>query len=403
MSGINWQFIAETYSQQEEDELNDIRSTIIEPQDTSPVFNKGSNLFEELISTDKPNEKLHALTGFSIAEFLELFSVVEECFATRSQGKKAFITPKDSFFLLLVHLKTNRSHNDLAATYNLEKHAVFRSINKALDRSSPVLQDRFVKCYSFQEQQSNGWISGTTDHTAILDVTFQPTTKPIAHWIDQKLFFSGKHWDYGVKTQTINAQNGICMSFVSGLPGARHDYDIFIQSLAAVKDKLLKGSGLSDYTVLADLAYIGGSQSPEIVLKTPKRSDQITCPEDFEWNNFITRHRVIVERFYGRLKLKFKIMRDTYSYSKDNYSKVAGLCIALTNYHVLKYPLRIEEGEFYTKLTHKQTGSSYSNFLLKKKKKTSKRRRLDPVETQRNGCLITIQDVPEEADLDDFE
>ena len=60
--------------------------------------------------------------------------------------------------------------------------------------------------------------------------------------------------------------------------------------------------------------------------------------------------RVIIENFYGRLKLSWSILRNKFRDSHADYDKIFEICCALTNY-LLKYsPLRAEDGEYYNAL-----------------------------------------------------
>ena len=60
--------------------------------------------------------------------------------------------------------------------------------------------------------------------------------------------------------------------------------------------------------------------------------------------------RVVIENYYGRLKLYWTILRNKFRDSHSNYDKMFDICCGLTNF-LLKYsPLRAEDGEYYNAL-----------------------------------------------------
>ena len=60
--------------------------------------------------------------------------------------------------------------------------------------------------------------------------------------------------------------------------------------------------------------------------------------------------RVVIENYYGRLKLYWTILRNKFRDIYSNYDKMFDICCGLTNF-LLKYsPLRAEDGEYYNAL-----------------------------------------------------
>jgi hypothetical protein len=68
------------------------------------------------------------------------------------------------------------------------------------------------------------------------------------------------------------------------------------------------------------------------------------------------------------MKKLFKIMEGKYKWDEDTYSTVFKVCAALTNYHIMKYPLRNEDGIYY-----KVVLKSYADEQLDKKRKQQDR------------------------------
>ena len=275
---------------------------------------------------------------------------------------------------MLIHLKCNSSTSELAATYKYSKNAMFRAVNKALDVCQPIFEREFIKFYSYAEQKERGWIANEFPNClGIVDTTFQCTTKPYISFKDAKLMFSGKHWSYGLKTQGIHAMNGLCMKYDTSIPGARHDFDIFNETLPSFSEDFKKSEEIY-YNIMADLGYIGQTVVQGMKLITPKKNIHNITHSDREQNKEIAKKRIVCENFYGRMKTKFKIMRDRYTLSKGSYFRIVGICVALTNFHILLYPLKEEDGEFRRKECIHTTNANREAFIRNQNKKKRKRR-----------------------------
>jgi hypothetical protein len=64
------------------------------------------------------------------------------------------------------------------------------------------------------------------------------------------------------------------------------------------------------------------------------------------------------------MKKLFKIMEEKFRWDEEMYPIVFKICVALTNYHIIKYPLRNEDGIYYKIVLKK-----YAEESLEKKRK----------------------------------
>ena len=71
-------------------------------------------------------------------------------------------------------------------------------------------------------------------------------------------------------------------------------------------------------------------------------------------NHIVSSNRVKVENYYGRMKLKFAIMREKFRAQKIDYPKYFRFCSCLTNYHLSRHPLRANDENFYRNLVENQ-------------------------------------------------
>ena len=93
------------------------------------------------------------------------------------------------------------------------------------------------------------------------------------------------------------------------------------------------------WSVLVDSGYQGLQRSVNAILPEKKRPNRPFTRQQRRHNQDLASERVICERYYGRLKTKFRMMSSKYRNSREEYHNIFELCIALTNYHTLQYPL----------------------------------------------------------------
>ena len=67
-------------------------------------------------------------------------------------------------------------------------------------------------------------------------------------------------------------------------------------------------------------------------------------------NEKLGKIRVIVENFFGRLKMRYGIMRETYRGDHSLYPSLFVICCALVNFEIAfaNHPLR-DEGQYYVR------------------------------------------------------
>ena len=91
--------------------------------------------------------------------------------------------------------------------------------------------------------------------------------------------------------------------------------------------------------VLVDSGYQGLQRVVKAILPYKKQPNRPFTRQQQRFNQELASERVICERFYGRLKTKFRIMSSKYRNSREEYKMIFRLCTALTNYHVILHPL----------------------------------------------------------------
>lgn len=323
------------------------------------------------------------MTGFVISEFMELFAIVEKSLVHTSRGKKPTLSPLDSFFLTLVMLKHHEKWEKFAITYGIKRSVIQNSVTSTLKKIKNPLMDALVTPLFKDEQEKKNYRSPDFPEVAlVIDVTFQARSRPTMLFKDAMVYFSGKHSTYGYKTEIGHAPNGLAMLVSNTNPGSIHDFTIFKESVDIYKDFLkkrpsdrtisdngeLKDKYPDSWAAIMDKGYQGAS---EIVRAIHPQKGRNLCAEDELRNDKIASTRVICENFYGRMKKLFKIMDDKYRWEESMYSTVMGTCVALTNYHILKNPLRSDDGDYNMAVLAK-----YGKEELAKKRKRSDANRI---------------------------
>jgi hypothetical protein len=96
-----------------------------------------------------------------------------------------------------------------------------------------------------------------------------------------------------------------------------------------------------DDAILADSAGYRGLRKLGLNVITPYGGSlDSLAKHQLRHNQALASERVVSRRYYARLKTMFRIMSSKYRASRQDYCCVFTLCVALTNYHILLYPLQ---------------------------------------------------------------
>ena len=142
------------------------------------------------------------------------------------------------------------------------------------------------------------------------------------------MFFSGKHYIYALKKEVcVNVRSGTAALISNAYPGSVHSITILREHTAEVK-RVLGGRSL-----LADLGYRGIQRDvPTAVI----------CDQ----GQRLRAKRVLVECYFGRLKLLWSLFSTTWKLDLDSFDLFFDLACAFTNVDVLHRSLRESELEF---------------------------------------------------------
>ncbi|KAJ6241994.1 thap domain protein [Anaeramoeba flamelloides] len=280
-------------------------------------------------------EGRRTITGYTGRQLNNLWTLVEPSFRFEGKGKRRkILNPQSSFIMLLVWLRHYEIFKMLAPRFNLKYTWAHDLIVDTIYRIHDILVNSQVHFIHSNIQRLQGWrLDDFPNVIAIVDTTVQQISRPVYH---QEDWYDGKHKCHSIKTQTINAPNGLVMHYNAGLRGPIHDKRVWGITLEGDVQHFFhqEMQMMNDPPeVLADKAYLGVNQ---VTIIMPYRGQRRNLTEEeIEFNQKVSRHRVIIEQFYGRLKNKFRAIGNKWRHDKGEfYIKTMGVAISLINWEI---------------------------------------------------------------------
>jgi hypothetical protein len=157
-----------------------------------------------------------------------------------------------------------------------------------------------------------------------------------------------------LKSQVITNRDDLDVHIVAGVYGAKHDFQLFRDNLAAIEELVASYPGEPSH-ILAEKGYAGdvGSRMVVLVISHKARPGLPLVPRERRENAVLSRNRVIVENFFGRLHGKFAIMAHRWTFGERGYPAVFTFCYSLVNFDLRTQggsPLQSRDGTFFRKL-----------------------------------------------------
>jgi hypothetical protein len=129
--------------------------------------------------------------------------------------------------ILLCYLKHYETIDRIKDTFSVSNTHLHDIIDTVSESVTPVLYERYVtniKELTADESEEEDPIF--PDAKCVMDATFQPIWTPTGHFNESKVYFSGKHKMYGLKSQCIHDRKGRVVHCVPGIPGSVHDLTV---------------------------------------------------------------------------------------------------------------------------------------------------------------------------------
>ena len=310
---------------------------IAEPKKVKSNPKKGSRniQYEELLKDD---EFCMEIAGFLPTEFDELFNNVKIFLVGRSvvgTGRKSTIDEQDMLVILLCYLHRSMTNRSLSLEFGFKKAYLSTLIPNLLERLEffaenvmrGVLEQYLTNRKEF-ESFPNCLIA--TDCTLIN----HPPPGKLASFDEQKNYFSPKHGRYGYKFMAFVSADGFCVYASPLFKGSVHDVDILREDEQNVKKIWVEGT-----SVLGDTGFVGQVPIPMILPFKQPINGVLTRQQD-EFNLTVARERVLIENFFGRLKVKWPAIEKAVRVQVDRLASFVRIVVALTNLDLKARPLR---------------------------------------------------------------
>jgi hypothetical protein len=169
-----------------------------------------------------------------------------------------------------------------------------------------------------------------------IDCTFVRHPPPSGLSFQQmKRFYSVKHGAYGYKCLAVVISSGQCIFISDMYPAGVHDFTICTDQKVLPKIQEICGSSF----VLCDKGFSGIHVHLRAIIPTRGRPSESSLAET-EHNLKIAKSRVLVENFFGRLKVVWSVFLGNSNIHIQHLNERFQLAVYLTNYHIQLNPLR---------------------------------------------------------------
>ena len=274
---------------------------------------KGSDLFRELVE----RKTLEEHTNFSQFEILNLWHKVEpKIGAHRRRGPRPKVSYLDSMIILLIFYKSALDFDHIAAFINKKSNTIVNAIN----RIRPLVLEALTESWWSQRRRPVPVPESDYPHIGLLiDSTSLQVFRPKGRFEEAIAYYDGKNKMYALKKEVavMATEPHFALFSSDGFVGSKHDYSYFVENYAVYLDYLKKTTEekralLNDrhafWSVCQDKGYIGPAEDTREIRRIIPRKN-VRSIEDSSFNNYISGLRGNVERFFGRLKMLWKISK----------------------------------------------------------------------------------------------
>lgn len=178
------------------------------------------------------DDRLKVITGLNCEKFLEIYELVEDALPVKTgRGRRSKVSKHDRLLMTLCYLKHYETLDKMKETFQISKSHLHNILESTIEIISPLLYAHFVEEAEAAVPEED---DDFPDARYVMDVTFQPIWTPLGTYEERKRFYSGKHKQYGLKSQCIHGRSGKLVHCMSGIPGSVHDLTIARNSIDQV-------------------------------------------------------------------------------------------------------------------------------------------------------------------------
>lgn len=343
---MNGQLNIQLFQQAEQQQIEDFNNVQPIQNEDDQQQQQQNNVFsaESLVEV-RNDDDMHTLCNFTCEEFLRLYNVVSfPLIGAHTGGRHSKFSPETQFLITLMYLKSAMPLHDLAFELQISVSYLSTLIWETIKICAPILERWAIRWISYEEDVATRHLfQNFPNCVCAVDASVQEIPKP-RH--NQKLFYSGKHHYHCLKMQVAVAPSGLAINVHGPYPGSVHDFKIFQETdtrnliNAERQNYQVQNPGQPGVSALFDKGYIGANRiivDPVMPIKKPYHREY--TEQEIDHNNRVAHDRIIVERWFGRMKRIWKIMFECFPLKTAKYNYYYRMCAALTNFHVLRHPL----------------------------------------------------------------
>lgn len=286
---------------------------------------------------------LKTLTSLSSAQFSEVFDVCIECMSRIVRGRKKITDERTRLLITLVWLHSGLKYSKIGTVFKTNTQNIQRIVTDTVTIIAEPLVAYFLP-KTAQRQPTDKKFAHFPDAVGACDVALLFVNKPKGEV--QKEWYSAKHKAHGLKLQAIVNPDGICIHYDLSQTGHVHDKKVFDVSSAlnfvTVRKVMPNRSTTTTYLpLLFDKGYTGVNHYyPSAIVTQKKPVGGELDDEGRQFNHDVESDRVIVENYFGRMRIKWGILAAKFRSDRKLLPDVAKVCISLTNQSIRDSPLR---------------------------------------------------------------
>jgi len=350
--GFNWNSLLNAIK---EEEIN--CNNIIERAEPTLLLHEEESLLDEsrIWSELKNSNNIHHVTNFPEHELVDIWNDVEPIIqATRSRGPLPRISSFDSFIITLIWYKTGLDFEELSAFTHFPKSTVCSAIRRLRPVLLQALQNRWKNKLRPAPLDSRHF----PFIALAVDTTSMEIYRPKCRFEEAKMYWDKKNGIYAIKKEVgVRTSFPFYALFVQkGFVGSTHDYSIMKQTYQSyanyleksTTEKQLMTSDIQEnrWALLGDRAYVGPDADTPSVRRVFIRKNPSTQAE-LTFNAELSRIRMPVEGFFGRLKKLWKFSRTVYRLSHSEFDEHFEILVWLTNENIRFNALVEADRSFY--------------------------------------------------------
>lgn len=373
----NWGAVREAVNQIRQ-ENQQILANEVNLQEDEPEEEPEGTIWAELQEED------HCLlsTGFTREEIWNFWCNLQPHMeAQRTRGPKPKISPMDSMLALLMMYKLNWTIGTLAAWMKVKEP----TLRGALERiRGPFLE--MLRIRWNPERFRPKPLSGNFPFIGlIVDTTSMEVFRPRGRFEEAKIYFDGKNKIYALKKEVgvLAYPPYYALFFQKGRVGSQHDYSIFQGTHEGYAPFLKKtpreqvelgGDRDSRWAIVLDKAYVGPENDTPHVRRLFISKNPRTEAERAR-NRELSKIRVHIEAWFGRMKNLWKFARDVFSHDHRSFDEHFEIMALLTNENIQAMELGPEDRKYYRSYLKERRNSAEEKEAKRKRQSESSRAR----------------------------